>query len=162
MKLLIFAVGNSMRGDDGIASYIVEQINKKLLESSRQGQTGDKVDIYAVDCGTTPENYTSIVSRYKPEKLVLLDAAEMGLAPGSYRIIPPERMGVMTMSTHNIPLSLFVNYLKESCDEIFLLGVQPKNMRMFTELSSEVREAGDELVIMLLNEGIDRIETLNG
>jgi hydrogenase 3 maturation protease len=162
MKVLVLAVGNSMNGDDGISAYIVEHINRKLAEINEKQKSGafkeSSEEILTIDCGTTPENYTSVIRTQQPDKLVLVDAAEMGLSPGSYRIIMPERMGVMTMSTHNMPLSLFVSYISQFCSEVLLLGIQPKLMDFNTALSPELRRSGEELAILIASGRLDQIE----
>jgi len=151
MKEMILAVGNPMNGDDGISSYIVEQVNNSIEGLKLR----EKI---AIDCGTIPENYTSIIRKYKPDVLILVDAAEMGLTPGSYRIVAPERIGVMTISTHNMPLSLFVSYVKQFCKKVLLLGVQPKKMEFDTKLTAELRKAGDELALIIANGTLSDIE----
>ncbi len=165
MKVLVLAVGNTMNGDDGVGAYIVEHINRNLAEidekRKKKGSKKSCEEIMAIDCGTTPENYTSIVRRQKSDKLVLVDAAEMGLAPGAYRIITPERMGVMTMSTHNMPLSLFVSYVSQFCREVLLLGIQLKGMNLNTALSSELRMAGEELAMLIASSKLDKVEQLS-
>ncbi len=155
MKEMILAVGNTMRGDDGISSYIVEQVNKSVNEAD--GKTNNSTNILkglekiAIDCGTIPENYTSVIRKYKPDILVLIDAAEMGLTPGSYRIVAPERIGVMTISTHGMPLSLFVSYVKQFCKTVLLLGVQPRKMDFSENLSPELYIAGDEIAKIIVS-----------
>jgi hydrogenase 3 maturation protease len=162
MKEVILAVGNSMNGDDGIGSYIIEQIKQYIYKAEGEiAQTSINLsqgEIMTIDGGTTPENYTSVIRKQQPDKLVLVDAAEMGLSPGSYRIISSERMGVMTMSTHNMPLSLFVSYVSQFCREVLLLGIQPKRMDINTTLSPELRRAGEQLALLIVKQRLNQVE----
>lgn len=154
MKAMILAVGNTMKGDDGIGSYIVEQVKRYICEADREAvktTTSSLGEIVTIDCGTTPENYTSVIRKQRPDRLVLVDAAELGLSPGSYRIVKPEHMGVMTVSTHNMPLSLFMSYVSQFCREVLLLGIQPKRMDLNTTLSPELYTAGDEVARLIVN-----------
>jgi len=154
MKETILAVGNTMNGDDGIGSYIVEQVKRYICEATQEAKkttTSRLGEIVTIDCGTIPENYTSVIRKQRPDRLVLVDAAELGLNPGSYRIIKPEHMGVLTMSTHNMPLSLFVSYVSQFCREVLLLGIQPKRMDLDTKMSPELYTAGDELARVIVN-----------
>lgn len=155
MKTVILAVGNTMNGDDGIGSYIVKQIKRYFCEAERESEniatTLSQEEIVTIDCGTIPENYTSVIRRHRPDWLLLVDAAEMGLSPASYRIVKPEHIGVMTMSTHNMPLSLFVSYVSQFCTEVLLLGIQPKKMDLNTELSPELYKAGDKVARLIVN-----------
>ena len=154
MKEIILAVGNTMKGDDGIGSYIVEQVKRYVREADREAEkitTSSLREIVTIDCGTIPENYTSVIRKQRPDRLVLVDAAELGLSSGSYRIITPEQMGVMTMSTHNMPISLFVSYVNQFCRELLLLGIQPKRMDLNTNLSPELYTAGDEVARLIVD-----------
>lgn len=162
MKEVILAVGNTMNGDDGIGYYVLEQV--KLYMHKTEGRTikppikSNRGKIVTIDGGTTPENYTSVIRKQQPDRLVLVDAAEMGLSPGSYRIITPEHMGVMTMSTHNMPLSLFVSYISQFCEEVLLLGIQPKSMDINTALSAELRRAGEQLALLIVKQRIKEVQ----
>ena len=163
MKEVILAVGNTMNGDDGIGCYIVEQVKRYICkansEISQAYINSSQGEIVTIDGGTTPENYTSVIREQQPGKLVLVDAAEMGLSPGAYRIIAPEHMGVMTMSTHNMPLSLFVSYVSQFCREVLLLGIQPKRMDSNTALSPELRRAGVQLAKLIVNHRLNQLES---
>jgi hydrogenase 3 maturation protease len=76
--------------------------------------------------GTMPENYTGALRKLRPSHIVLIDAAEMGLAPGSLGIIHPERVRGQRFSTHAMPLSLVIGYLeRELGATVLLIGVQP-------------------------------------
>ena len=151
MKEMILAVGNTMNGDDGIGSYIVEQVNRYLYVAVNNSTISYSGEIVTIDCGTIPENYTSVIRKQLPDRLVVVDAAELGLSPASYRIVKPEHIGVMTMSTHNMPLSLFVSYVNQFCREVLLLGIQPKRIELNTELSVELYKAGDEVARLIVD-----------
>lgn len=151
MKEMVLAVGNTLNGDDGIGSYIVEQVNRYLHEAVETSTISHSGEIVTIDCGITPENYTSVIRKQRPDRLVVVDAAELGLSPASYRIVKPEHIGVMTMSTHNMPLSLFVSYVNQFCREVLLLGIQPKRMDLDTKLSPKLYKAGDEVARLLVN-----------
>ena len=139
-------VGNRDGGDDAIGPYIADQL-KKL-----------KQDIAVLDCGTIPENYTSLVKQFKPKNLIIIDAVEMGLNPGEIRIVPKEKIGKMHISTHGIPLSVLMDYLENYVELIFLIGIQPK--KMSGEISNKVKKSGDRLVELIKNKNLKQIETL--
>lgn len=164
MKELILGIGNRLRGDDGIGVHVVERINeylKKVDQKSKQVKsTGTKREIIAINCGTAPENYTSSVREHVPDRLILVDAAEMGLSPGSYRIILPEKIGVMCISTHNMPLSLFASYVSDFCRGIVLIGIQPASMDFGAALSSVVRRSGDDVANLIIEERLNEIRIL--
>ncbi len=164
MKEVVLGIGNTLKGDDGIGIYIVERIDKYLEEVKRgAGQakfTGARRKIIAINCGTTPENYTSIIRKHNPDRLILVDAAEMGLTPGSYRIIPPEKIEVMHVSTHSMALSFLILYVSDLCKDIVLVGIQPEKMDFGTELSSIIRGSGDRVANLIIEKRLNEIMTL--
>lgn len=144
MSFVVMCIGNPIGGDDAVGPFIADQLKQ--------------TDIDFIDCGTTPENYTSVVKRKNPEKLVIVDAADMGLKPGEIRIVPKEKIGVMTISTHGIPLSVLMNYLEQSINEVILIGIQPKTMS--GDMTEVVKNSAQRLVEIIKNNEIDNIEKL--
>lgn len=157
MKEMVLGIGNILKGDDGIGIYIAEKVNKYLKEANF---TEAKSEVITIDCGTTPENYTSVIRKHNPDTLILVDAADMGLSPGSYRIIPPERIEVMHFSTHIMPLSVFISYVSECCGEVVLIGIQPDKMEVGTALSSKVQRSGDMVAKLIIEERLNEIKPL--
>jgi len=117
--------------------------------------------VHALDCGTTPENHTSVIRRVRPDVLAIVDAAEMGLAPGECRIIPVERAGALGLSTHSMPLSLFASYVRDMATKVVLIGVQPRHMAFGAGMSTEVSEAGRALASTLLGGRLDELAALD-
>lgn len=144
MDFLVMCIGNPQGGDDAVGPYIA----KKLKE----------LNIDVIDCGTTPENYTSIVKQKNPKKLIIIDAADMGLKPGEIRNIPKEKIGVMTISTHGIPTSLLMNYFEKYVKKVILIGIQPQNMS--GKMLTKIKEKANFLVEIIKNNKISRLPTL--
>ena len=137
-------IGNRDGGDDGIGPYIADTLKF------------DSLDIKVLDCGTTPENYTAVVKRHKPKTLVFIDAADMGLAAGDIRIIPKEKLGRINISTHGIPLSVFIQYLEKEVEHVILIGIQPETM--FGEISKPVKKSAEQLIDLLKRKEINQIK----
>ena len=147
MKYLIMCIGNRDGGDDAIGPYIADRLQ-------------EDENLVVLDCGIAPENYTSVVRKHNPDMLILVDAADMGLSPGSHRIVPSEKVSTVNFSTHNIPLSIFVSYVSELCGEVVLIGIQPEKMNFGTVLSSAVQENGDRVAELIIEDKLDEIEPL--
>jgi hydrogenase 3 maturation protease len=147
MKYLILCIGNNDGGDDAVGPLIAHILKRK------------KSSLFDVlDAGITPENYTKTIKEKKPENLVIIDAVDMQLDPGQIRIIPPKKIGVMHVSTHGIPLSVFIKYLQRYIKNIILIGIQPKNM--FGDMSNKVKNAAHLLVEILQKEDIINLKVL--
>ena len=140
-------IGNREGGDDAVGPYVADKLKNK------------RDDILVLDCGTTPENYTSVIKRHNPDNLVIVDAVEMGLKPGEIRIVPKEKIGVMHISTHNIPISLLIDYLEKYVINICFIGIQPG--KMSGELSKKVKKSADFLIGYIKNRKIEMIKILN-
>lgn len=162
MKEVVLGIGNTLNGDDGIGVYVTENIDKYFRKDRGAKQAGAETgrEVTAIDCGTAPENYTSVIRRHNPDILILIDAADMGLSPGSYRIIPPEKIGVMHFSTHDMPLSFFISYVSEFCGDIVLIGIQPGKMKVGTALSNIVQWGGDRVADLIIKKRLDEIQPL--
>ena len=144
MDFLVMCIGNREGGDDAVGPYIADQLKE--------------TDIDVIDCGTTPENYTSVVKRKNPEKLIIVDAADMGLEPGEIRIVPKEKIGVMTISTHGIPVSVLMNYLEQSVKKVILIGIQPETMS--GEMTDITKINAERLIDTIRNKEIEKIKKL--
>ena len=112
---IILGIGNPLGGDDAVGSFVVRKVNEKQQgkASAERAKASRQQDITAIDAGTAPESYTSIIRRNRPEQLVLVDASDMGLPPGSIRLLSPEKIATLSFSTHRMPLSAFVSYVSE-------------------------------------------------
>ena len=146
MDYLIMCIGNRYGGDDAIGPYVTDRLKEKTN------------DFVVLDCGTVPENYTSVVKIHKPINLIIIDAVEMGENPGEVRIVPKEKIGTMHISTHGIPISILMTYLEEYVEKIYFIGIQPKTMS--GSLTDFVKTSGEKLVKLLINKNIESIEKL--
>lgn len=133
MKYIIMCIGNIYGGDDAIGPYIANRL--KNIEND---------DFMVLDCGTNPENYTSIVKKNNPDNLIIIDAVDMGLDPGEIRIVPKEKIGVMHISTHGIPISVIIGYLEKKVKNIIFIGIQPETMS--GDLTKTVEKSGKQLI----------------
>ena len=144
MDFLVMCIGNPQGGDDALGPYIARKLKQ--------------LNIDVVNCGTTPENYTSIIKQINPKKLIIIDAAEMGLKPGEIRIIPKKKIGVMTISTHGIPISVLMNYLEEYIEEVILIAIQPRDMN--GKINMIIKEKADILVKIIKDNKINTLSIL--
>jgi len=143
---ILMGIGNVVRGDDGIGCCIAKNLEGKNWLS--------------LDCGTAPENFTSVIRKNKPGILVIVEATDMGIDAGGFRIVSEEKIENIGISTHNIPLSFLINYLKESANRIIFIGVQPKTIRDSGEISDKLKKSAEHLIEILREGRFEEIETL--
>ena len=145
MKTLVMCIGNRDGGDDGIGPFIADLLKE------------NNVDV--IDAETIPENYTGVIKQYKPDKLIIVDAVDMNLEVGEIRVIPEDAIGEMHITTHGIPLSVLIKYLKQYIEDIILVGIQPR--KMSGRLSKEMEESGRKLASLIIRGDFDRIKRLD-
>ena len=144
MDYLIVCIGNREGGDDAVGPFIADQLINKNIE--------------VIDCGTVPENYTSVIKQKNPKHLIIIDAFDMGLSAGELRIVPKQKIGIMHISTHGIPIPLLVDYLSQTIQNIILVGIQPKTMK--GAMSAEVQKSAMQLMTYIQNKKINDIPLL--
>lgn len=159
--VLVLGVGNAMKGDDGVGPLLVHRLVEKGAAVGTPDELRDgRPRIVALDCGTTPENYTSVIRRLKPKMLLIVDAAEMELEAGACRIISRDRVSSLGLSTHSMPLTLFMSYVDDLVEHIVLVGVQPHSMALGVAISPEVASAADDLAECIVRGSVDELPVL--
>jgi len=144
MDYLIMCIGNRDGGDDAIGPYVADKLKE------------EQTDIIVLDCGVTPENYTSVVKQHNPQRVIIIDAVDMGLEPGEIRIVPKEKIGKMHISTHGIPISVLIDYLEQYIEKISFIGIQPKSMS--GNITDIVKKSGDKLVKLVKDNKLEKIK----
>lgn len=120
MKKALLAVGNPLKGDDGIALYLGKMVEENLKEW--------KV-FYGED---VPEDEIYAIKKYKPDLLVVADAV-IGLESPS-EFLELSNSASHIYSTHNIPLEILINMIKEDVKNVFFLGINVPKENM-TEIN---------------------------
>lgn len=160
---IVLGIGNRLGGDDAAGTCLMDMLNPALSRLSAgqdKAQTLHSGGITIIVAGTAPESFTSVIRQHRPDLLILVDAADMGLPPGALRKIPLERISTLSFSTHHMPLSLFISYVNEFCGKVPLIGVQPERTQMGKHLSEVVRKRMMELVEAILEGRVTEIPLL--
>jgi len=153
---IVLGIGNRLGGDDAAGTCVIDMLIKR-----RHGAKSLATDdLIAIDAGSAPEGYTSIIRQHRPDLLILIDAADMGLSPGALRIIKQEQIRILSFSTHHIPLSIFISYIKEFCGSILLVGIQPEQTETGGLISEVVRQSVNTLTEVILGGRIAEIPLL--
>ncbi len=134
-KVAIVAIGNILRGDDGLGPKLIELLKARPIKAS------------LFDCGTAPENYIFPILSTSCDTVILIDAADLGIAPGNAKVFDLNEIANVSFSTHNPSPRLFTDLLKTGKDNIniFVVSVQPKSTSLGAGLSEEVLRGLDIL-----------------
>lgn len=140
-RLTVLGIGNVLMCDDGLGPRLLEAVAGRC-------DWGDAVEF--IDGGAGGLNLLNVIE--SANRMVVLDVAEMGLAPGEHRVVKPEQLSDDTpeerISMHDVP---FIETLKlcgrfyHSPETVTLLVVQPKVTDFGRELSDELLARFDAL-----------------
>lgn len=138
-RVVIVGIGSPMRRDDFVGLRVLELLSGMMPEN-----------VLLLPTETVPESYTGSIRSYKPTHVVLLDAANFGGAPGEARIVSPKAIVNTSVSTHSLPLHVFIEYVKQTiCEKVTLVGIQGMNIEMGEGLTPEVEKGARDLATML-------------
>lgn len=155
---LVIGLGNPLRGDDGVGSRIIEELEGLELPDG----------VMVVEGGTAGLGLIGLMEGY--QRVIVVDAADMGHPPGRVvRFTPPEvqlKTVEPALSPHEIGL-WEVLALAETLEvipaEVVIIGIQPSRLGEGAELSPEVERAIPQAIRTVLNEldAVGRFTTLN-
>jgi hydrogenase 3 maturation protease len=136
-------VGNTLRGDDGLGSLLARRLAERLEEGC--------ADTFVIDAGSAPENHLGVVLRENPDILLIVDAMDMGLAPGEFELVEADEAFNRGLSTHDISLRMLADFLKAQIDlRIFILGIQPQSIDFGESVCPTVADTLDRLEEMII------------
>jgi hydrogenase 3 maturation protease len=135
-KSVILGIGNDLKADDGIGPHIIAQLEHQA-----------PVQIELINVGTVPENFISLLIEKQPEFILLLDAALMQAEPGTIRLIDKDNIGGIAFSSHQLPLTFFIEYLESNITTtILVLGIQPLTDEFAQPISEPVQTAANQII----------------
>lgn len=136
LPLRVVGVGNPLRGDDGAGPLVIERLG---------GHDG----VQLVDAGTTPENWYGPLLSPAPARVLFVDAAEHGAAPGAIVLAPADSLVFRHGGTHAPTLKLLARLLEPRGVECWLLGIQPAQTATGAPLHPAVRAGVEEAAAAL-------------
>ena len=130
-RTAIIGIGNPVMADDGIGPRLVSELEGAARE----------VDL--IDMGTGGMQLVHVLARY--DSVLIIDSADMGLAPGEHRVFMPEEVVSLketrAYSLHDWDLMRSIEIsrsLGEAPEKILIFAVQPESLQMEEGLSSVV------------------------
>ena len=118
---IVLTAGSVLRADDAAGPVL----SKKMEDAPIAGW-------YTIDGGQTPEDDIIEVKR------------ERALPVGSIRLLDKRDVARKSMfTTHSLPLSILIEEIEQSCDDIVFVGIQPGDTEFYNPMSPEVFDAVD-------------------
>ncbi|MBI5822938.1 MAG: hydrogenase maturation protease [Chloroflexi bacterium] len=132
-NVLLLGVGNRSRGDDGVGSYLIKRLQKK-------------VKVPLLDAGDVPENCIDRIESSGANMVLIVDAADFNAAPGEIALIEFADIRKAGVSTHSANLDLLFKVIPKSRrPETLLVAIQPGATSTGRGLSEAVRNSLDGL-----------------
>ncbi len=141
-KVIVVGVGNRYREDDAAGPKLIDCLKEINPEKENR----------FIDAGERPENVIDRLKQLLPDYVVIVDAADFGGKAGEVRVIKKEEIDSLTISTHTLPLSLFMELVEvEVGAKPLLLGIQVKSVGFSEELTPEVATTVQQLASFFAN-----------
>jgi hydrogenase 3 maturation protease len=149
-RIVVLAVGNTSKGDDA-AGILCAQELKKLMG----GKARSRLKILLGH--ETPENATGEIRKFRPDLVLIFDAARGEYKPGTVFIVGKNQIEDDSLSTHTISLALLVAYLEETIGcKVIVLGIQPLNLGLGEKVSEPAKKSATALAAYLANVFVGR------
>jgi len=140
-EVVVMGIGNPLRGDDAAGSLVARQI---------LCPPGSRV----IDAEDVPESYLPQIIDQRPDTVVLIDAVDLGAAPGSVAFLESNQLAEYWPSTHRMPIGLLMKILeREAHARVIGIGIQPAHTEFSKPLSDPVR-VSVERVAAILNDAL--------
>jgi len=134
-KVVVLGVGSELRADDAAGLRAAERLRRMRLR-----------DVQVLQAGTAPENVTGEIRRLSPSHILVIDAADMGLSPGSIQVLEQDELGGSRPGTHGISLGVLLQYLSQDMSfRAIVIGIQPSSLEAGGSVSAPVSEAVEEV-----------------
>ena len=142
-RLAILGIGNEDNGDDAVGLYVVNLLQKTSLPEW----------VTYFYCERVPEHFLGKIANLNPNRIIIVDAADMKEIPGVIAIFPKEAVSSgFHLSTHTLSLTMLEEFLKPTIPDLITMyvGIQPKFMYFNTPLSKECKSAAEEFSELLI------------
>ncbi|MHC1680756.1 MAG: hydrogenase 3 maturation endopeptidase HyCI [Methanomassiliicoccales archaeon] len=139
-KVVIAGIGNGIRRDDFVGVKVVQDLAGKVSRN-----------VHLIECETVPESFVDEILEVRPTHVLLVDAALLGLPPGTAHLYDVEEVVNSTsISTHTLPLRVFCEYVFTLTGaKIALLLIEPLETNFGEGLSAKLQESAIGTVRML-------------
>ena len=147
--MLILGLGNNLRGDDGAGPAIVAALSSMDLPPH----------VEITDGGTPGLETVLMLQGY--ERVIIVDAADMGLQPGQWRRFTPDTAELKS-SENKLQGTLHAAGLAEALilagaldvlpPTLIIYGIQPKSLDWSQDLTEPLKAALPDLINAIVDE----------
>jgi hydrogenase 3 maturation protease len=143
VRLAVLGIGHELCGDDAVGVRLAGILRPLTAGNER---------LLVIEAGPAPENFTGPLRRFRPDLVLLVDAAQMNTVPGTIGWLDLESTSGISASSHTLPLHILVSYLvAELGCGVALIGIQPEQTFADAPLTPSVQAAAQSVVQALLD-----------
>lgn len=107
----------------------------------------ERDDLLIIEGATAPENFTGSLRRFGPQRVLLVDCAEMQAEVGEIAWLSWEQIDGLSGSTHTLPPTVLAKYLlAELGCSVALIGIQPGTTDFDAPMTPAVWDSVDCIV----------------
>lgn len=136
----IVGLGNVYRNDDAVGIVAVKKIQSKL---------DDKFQYFSEAENDVDSIILHLALNDDIKKVIFIDAGEMEGNPGDFQWIKSSSSIVKSVSTHNVALPVYFEYLKSFGKKVRLLAIQPEILGYEEGLSKPIEDFIDKKLVKL-------------
>jgi len=151
-ETLILGVGNPLRRDDGIGPEVIRLLTENRSKKNNSYKLSSDIDL--LDGGTDGLGLIEYLKDYK--KVVIIDAVEMKLKPGTIKVFTPEEAVINinsdALSTHGFGIAELIKLAKglDINPELIIVGIQPESIDYGEDLTTPVSSVLNNLIELVL------------
>lgn len=143
-KTAVIGIGNLLLKDEGLGIHAVRLLKNRFPE----------INAEIIDAGTPGFGLYDLFEKY--EKVVVVDAINMGKHFGSIGKFTPDQVVALTksFSLHDLGLAEVIKLgqnLGQDFSHVIIWGIQPKEIAFGEDLTSEVKNSLIELVELIVD-----------
>jgi hydrogenase maturation protease len=145
---IVIGLGNPLMRDEGIGVLLVQKLEEKFPDLKNvefyDGGTGGMSLLYKIE---------------NRHKLILIDCAKMGQAPGTIRRFTPDQVRSIKQlghfSLHEVDILKVLELADQFGDapkEVVLFGIEPQSLELGSELSKPLVDQFENYLAMISKE----------
>jgi len=138
-RVTFVGLGNTLRRDDSIGIAVVRALRALNLSH-----------IQLIEDEAVPEDRIPEIESFKPTHVLIIDAALLGLPPGTMVFRAALETTRTPVSTHALPLRLFAEYLEQNLSaKVALLLIEPQDVSFGEGMTPTMQRASSELLAII-------------
>lgn len=137
-KVYVLGLGNTDRADDGAGVLVAEAL--KRFSPSRSFSEHDGIEGIVLDLSERDEDLV----------VFFVDAANLGMVPGTIRVVRREDIKATEITTHRVAVALMASILDRAGKRSAVICIQPETVEFQGGVSGPVRSSIDTLARILV------------